>query len=451
MATNQYLPFGTAGGANVLTPSSYSGLAARLSGFTAGTAVSAQLNTVWRQSSVVSAMMGEFVLDYGGFDALDDGNVDNLQTSFVRTLQKQPWRFAIAGGTANALTATLVPAPVALSAGMVIALQISTDNTGAATLNVNGLGAAPIQTMLGAAIQRGDLPSGAIVQLFYTGTAWLFGGLAKSEVPIVPTADVVLYVRTDGNDNNDGGANTSARAFATIQKAIDVITTRYSVVASFNSRIVLGVAGTYAAAINNRYPGTLIIEGSGATYIITGGEIGIGGPGAFASRTGRVTLRNVNLANTATSGFAVSAACLGGYLFLDTISITSLLNNTSYVPIYIVENGVLSMSTSFVLNGGDNTQRQMRSLIQVSTGGVFGGTPTTMTMSLATSSWVAGMVEAQMTGVALFGGITVNASGSFAGPRYTANSNGVINTFGGGANYFPGSTAGVTATGGQYL
>jgi hypothetical protein len=451
MATNQYLPFGTAGGANVLTPSAYNGLAARLSGFTAGTAVSAQLNTVWRQSSVMSAMVGEFVLDYGGFDALDDGNVDNLENSFVRTLQKQPWRFAIAGGTANALTATLAPAPVALSAGMVIALQISTDNTGAATLNVNGLGAAPIQTMLGAAIQRGDLPSGAIVQLFYTGTAWLFGGLAKSEVPIIPTADVVLYVRTDGNDSNDGGANSSGRAFATIQKAIDVVTTRYAASATFGVRIVLGNAGTYAPAINNRYPGALSIEGSGATYIITSGDIGVGGPCSFASRVGRVTLKNINLTNTAGTGFAISVACLGGYIFLDTMAVTSLLSNATYSPIYIVENGVLSMSGSFVLNGGDNTQRQMRALIQVATGGVFGGTPSTMTMSLATSSWAAGMVEAQMTGVAMFGGITINASGTFSGPRYSVYSNGVINTYGGGANFFPGSTAGTTATGGQYL
>ena len=111
MATNQYLPFGTAGGANVLAPAAYSGLAARLSGFTAGTAVSAQLNTVWRQSSVVSAMIGEFILDYGGFDALDDGSVDNLGTGFSRTLQKQPWLYATIGGTATALTMALTPAP----------------------------------------------------------------------------------------------------------------------------------------------------------------------------------------------------------------------------------------------------------------------------------------------------------------------------------------------------
>ncbi len=377
-------------------------------------------------------------------------DIDKL-LDLARAVQAGKVKYGAAAGTANALTLTLSPVPASLTVGMVVSVLIATENTGAATLNVNSTGALPIRTMGGNAIQRGDLPAGSIVHLVYTGTAWLFGGLAKSEVPIVPTADVVLYVRTDGYDNNDGGANTSARAFATIQKAIDVVTTRYSASASFGVRIVLGNAGTYAPAINNRYPGALSIEGSGATYIITSGDIGVGGPCSFASRVGRVTLKNINLTNTASSGFAISVACLGGYIFLDTMAVTSLLNNPNYSPIYIVENGVLSMTGSFVLNGGDNTQRQMRALVQVATGGVFGGTPSAMTMSLATSSWVAGMVEAQMTGVAMFGSITINASGSFSGPRYSVYSNGVINTYGGGANFFPGSTAGTTATGGQYL
>ncbi|WP_205717116.1 hypothetical protein [Afipia massiliensis] len=45
----------------------------------------------------------------------------------------------------------------------------------------------------------------------------------------------------------------------------------------------------------------------------------------------------------------------------------------------------------------------------------------------------------------------VTYSGSATGARYTANSNAVINTNGGGANFFPGSVAGSAATGGQYL
>jgi len=45
---------------------------------------------------------------------------------------------------------------------------------------------------------------------------------------------------------------------------------------------------------------------------------------------------------------------------------------------------------------------------------------------------------------------SVTFTGAATGVRYTATLNGVIITSGGGANYFPGSSAGSTATGGQY-
>lgn len=172
MATNQYLPFGTAGGANVLSPTDYNSLAARLTGFTAGTAASVQLNTVWRQSSVVSAMIGEFILDYGGFDALDDGSVDNLETGFARTLQKQPWLYATIGGTATALTMALTPAPASWNDLIGVPLRgiISATNTGACTLNVNGLGAKTIVYADGTGVAAGELVAARIAELVYDGT-----------------------------------------------------------------------------------------------------------------------------------------------------------------------------------------------------------------------------------------------------------------------------------------
>jgi hypothetical protein len=53
---------------------------------------------------------------------------------------------------------------------------------------------------------------------------------------------------------------------------IDYVTARYSASATYGVKIVLGIAGTYTAAINQRYPGALAIKGGGAGYIITGGE-----------------------------------------------------------------------------------------------------------------------------------------------------------------------------------
>jgi hypothetical protein len=41
-------------------------------------------------------------------------------------------------------------------------------------------------------------------------------------------------------------------------------------------------------------------------------------------------------------------------------------------------------------------------------------------------------------------------SGSVTGKRYAISLGGIVNTFGGGNDYFPGNTGGTTATGGQY-
>lgn len=68
-----------------------------------------------------------------------------------------------------------------------------------------------------------------------------------------------------------------------------------------------------------------------------------------------------------------------------------------------------------------------------------------------------------MTGSPAFSGAFVQAlsggtvqsvattfTGATTGVRYNSSLNSVINTFGGGANYFPGNSAGLTATGGIY-
>lgn len=81
MPTNDFLPFGVAVGANVSTQAEYFSLSARANGFSAGTAASKQLNKAWRQSSVMSTTLAQFIADQSGNDVLDDGNLANLQTS----------------------------------------------------------------------------------------------------------------------------------------------------------------------------------------------------------------------------------------------------------------------------------------------------------------------------------------------------------------------------------
>lgn len=85
MATNDFLPFGTGAGANVLDQAAYAALAARLNGFQAGVASSEQVNKAIRQAAFMAAMVGQFTADYGG-DARDDGDLATLEANFKAAL-----------------------------------------------------------------------------------------------------------------------------------------------------------------------------------------------------------------------------------------------------------------------------------------------------------------------------------------------------------------------------
>jgi hypothetical protein len=76
-----------------------------------------------------------------------------------------------AGGTANAATISLNPPLAAYAAGQRFAFVASAANTGAVTLNVNGLGATALNKGDGTvALTAGDIPSGAIITAQHDGT-----------------------------------------------------------------------------------------------------------------------------------------------------------------------------------------------------------------------------------------------------------------------------------------
>lgn len=72
----------------------------------------------------------------------------------------------------------------------------------------------------------------------------------------------------------------------------------------------------------------------------------------------------------------------------------------------------------------------------------------TYCVSANTPVFAASFVEAVIT--AIVGAASVTYVGTATGKRYNAALNGVITTNNGGANFFPGSVAGTTATGGHY-
>lgn len=78
-----------------------------------------------------------------------------------------------AGGTANALTITVSPAPATYIVGQTLKFLVGSTNTAAATLNVNGLGAKNLKRWDGSTdLVVGDLPAGALAEVTYDGTSY---------------------------------------------------------------------------------------------------------------------------------------------------------------------------------------------------------------------------------------------------------------------------------------
>ena len=82
-----FLPFATAGGANVLTQSAYAALGALTNGFSTGIAPSNACNKAWRQSSIMSAVIGDFIVAQTGQTVIDDGTTATILANFTAAVQ----------------------------------------------------------------------------------------------------------------------------------------------------------------------------------------------------------------------------------------------------------------------------------------------------------------------------------------------------------------------------
>lgn len=86
MAKNEFLPFGTAEGANVLSNQEYEALAARHNGFNSGVAKSKELNKVWRQASLIASAVAQFIVDTEQKDLLDTGDVADIKSRLASAI-----------------------------------------------------------------------------------------------------------------------------------------------------------------------------------------------------------------------------------------------------------------------------------------------------------------------------------------------------------------------------
>lgn len=86
MAKNDFKPFATGAGANVMPQADWEALPALLSGFTTGKASSAQVNKAIRQAAFISSAVAQFVSDSLMQDILDDGNSQDFVVKLKQSI-----------------------------------------------------------------------------------------------------------------------------------------------------------------------------------------------------------------------------------------------------------------------------------------------------------------------------------------------------------------------------
>ncbi len=103
----------------------------------------------------------------------------NQLCSAVNNLEVgRPYWGGLAGGTADALSCSVVPMPIGLSSGRVLNFLPATTNTGPATMDV-GTGAYPI-LKAGSALGYADLQFGQAYQAVFDGSSWHLIGAPSS-------------------------------------------------------------------------------------------------------------------------------------------------------------------------------------------------------------------------------------------------------------------------------
>ncbi|WP_369605662.1 hypothetical protein [Serratia marcescens] len=140
MAKNEFKPFAIGEYANVLTQEEYEALPAVGAGYTAGIAKSEQLNKTWRQASVMSAVLGNFIAEQSGDDVLDDGDLNKLKLSFEKAIYQYLTGSSVDGRyvlKTQKVNGKSLSGDIALSSGDVGALPIT---GGTITGPINTLG-----------------------------------------------------------------------------------------------------------------------------------------------------------------------------------------------------------------------------------------------------------------------------------------------------------------------
>lgn len=271
---------------------------------------------------------------------------------------------------------------------------------------------------------------------------WLFFGTGSSQL----VANVTFYVNGSlGSDSYDGSSATHTSGtigpFATLQHAVNVVA-KLNVAGFVVTVNVAFGTGTYAPFfLGTPINGTLLIAASGGPTIsnsttgvacVTANGFGVG-----------LTITGFVLVNGGASAGNGLLAQAGGTINFNTINFGACTSGAHV----ICDNGNVNCLGSYTISGNATWH-----VLAQSGGGAIMSPSTPNVVTLTGSPGFVTTYQAQDIGyIRISSGITSFSGSASVGQRYNGSGNSVIQTAGGGASFLPGTTAGATASGGQYL
>jgi hypothetical protein len=244
-----------------------------------------------------------------------------------------------------------------------------------------------------------------------------------------------FFVRTDGNDANNGRSNTAGGAFSTIQRVFNELSA-YDLGNGIYD-VFVG-PGSYASAEANFFVGAAtvrILGDAGSPPVIGTANVGI----ALLAAPGS----GFHVGNCVLQGNVCLYANLGGFIFGTAGAALTFQNCNGNGIVALGRGSRVDIRSNVTIGAGIATSAFILATEQAS---VQWLAPTTFTVAASLNIFV----HANLLSFA-FIAATFTGAAFATGTRYYIQTNSVVSTAGGGANYLPGTIAGVTLTGGQYV
>lgn len=173
------------------------------------------------------------------------GDLDLIDKAFLST---NVYDYFVDTGSADAIVITPTTALVAYTAGQHFFIKVVANNTGATTININGLGVKSLKKSVTVDLDGGDLLAGQVILVCYDGTNFqLVGGVSggtTSGSGLSQISEVFSY--SDFSDDGSGnGYATFSASLPTDAVPVGVV---YNIATGFDATSTLKVLNSLAGA-----------------------------------------------------------------------------------------------------------------------------------------------------------------------------------------------------------